>query len=86
MPELCRFFGIIIAMYHREHGVPHFHVTYGEHDATIAVETGEVLAGSLPRRVLRRVERWRALHEEELRENARLASERKALKKIEPME
>ena len=86
MPELCRFLGIIIAMYHREHGVAHFHVTYGEHDATIDIETGEVLAGKLPRRILKKVREWREIHLEELRENAELAAMRRPLNKIEPLE
>jgi len=41
MPEICRFLGIVIAMYHREHGVPHFHAVYGEHDAVIAIKTAK---------------------------------------------
>ena len=86
MPELCRFLGIIIAMYHREHGVPHFHVVHGEFDATIAIETGELLAGNLPRQTLRLVRQWRMLHFDELKENARLAAERKPLRKIDPLE
>lgn len=86
MPELCRFLGIIIAMYHREHGVPHFHVTYGEYDAVIDVATGKVLSGNLPRRVLRKVRTWRDLHLAELEANARLAAERKPLNKIDPLE
>lgn len=86
MPELCRFLGIIIAMYYREHGVAHFHVVAGDHDATIAIESGDVLAGKLPRKVLRLVQKWRLLHIEQLRENARLAAERRPLKKIDPLE
>lgn len=73
-------------MYHREHGVAHFHVTYGEYDATIDIETGEVLAGRLPRRIVKLVRQWRELHVEELRLNARLAEERRPLSRIEPME
>ena len=82
MPEICRFLGAIIAMYHREHGVSHFHVTYADYDATIAIETGKVLAGHLPRRVLRRIQGWRKVQIDELLENARLAAERKPLNKI----
>ena len=86
MPELCRFFGIIIAMYHREHGVPHFHAIYGEHDVTIAIETGEVLVGKLPRRALARVLKWRKLHLEELRSNWQMALKQKPVAKIAPLE
>jgi len=55
MPELCRFLGIIIAMYYRDHGPPHLHAVYGEYEATIAIETGDV-AGFLPRRALGHVQ------------------------------
>ena len=85
MPEICRFFGIVIAIFHREHGVAHFHVTYGEHDATIEIATGKVLAGRLPRKALKLVRKWRELHLDELVENARLAAERKQLNKIDPL-
>jgi hypothetical protein len=37
MPELSRFFGIVIAMYFRDHVPPHFHARYGEHEAKFAV-------------------------------------------------
>jgi Domain of unknown function (DUF4160) len=86
MPEICRFLGIVIAMYHREHGVPHFHAIYGEHDAVIAIRTGEVLEGQMPKRAMKRVLAWRALHIEELLENARLTAAKKLPNKIEPLE
>ncbi|HYX28214.1 MAG TPA: DUF4160 domain-containing protein [Pyrinomonadaceae bacterium] len=28
MPEISRFFGIVIAIYYKEHGIPHFHAKY----------------------------------------------------------
>lgn len=37
MPRIAEFYGIVIYMYHREHGVPHFHAVYGEHEAVIAI-------------------------------------------------
>ena len=41
MPELSRFFGIVIGVFYREHGRPHFHAVYGEFEAVIDIETGE---------------------------------------------
>lgn len=38
LPELARFLGIVIGMFYREHGVPHIHAVYGEHE--ISVEVG----------------------------------------------
>jgi serine/threonine protein kinase len=51
MPEISRFLGIVIGMFFNEHGVPHFHAVYGEHEATIEIES-ERVHGHLPRRVL----------------------------------
>ena len=39
MPEISRFFGIIIAMFYNEHNPPHFHVRYNEHKAEIGIQT-----------------------------------------------
>ncbi len=39
MPELSRFFGIVIGMFYREHGVPHFHAVYGDRQISVEVET-----------------------------------------------
>ena len=49
MPEVCRFYGIIIRLYYREHPPTHFHAIYGEHEALIEIETGEIYEGWLPR-------------------------------------
>lgn len=85
MPEVSRFFGIVINMYADEHPPTHFHATYGEHTALIAVETFEVREGFLPNRQLRMVEGWAALHQEELQANwERLQAGEKAVR-IEPL-
>ena len=86
MPEVSRFFGIIIALYYNDHAPPHFHAKYGGAEATILIESGEVLDGNLSKRALRIVEEWRALHQEELMEDWKLARERQPLNKIEPLE
>jgi len=39
MPEISRFFGIIITIYWKDHGIPHFHAKYQEHRAVFAIET-----------------------------------------------
>ena len=41
MPELCRFFGIIIRMFWEDHQPPHFHAVYGNHEALIEIWTAE---------------------------------------------
>jgi hypothetical protein len=69
MPIVSIFFGIVIRIYHREHPPPHFHASYQGFEALIAIETGEVIAGSLPKRALRIVQDWAARHREELLAN-----------------
>lgn len=59
MPELSRFFGIIIAMYYNDHSPPHFHAKYGADQAVIRIDTREVIEGTLSARALRLVEEWR---------------------------
>ena len=69
MPELSRFFGIIIRMYAEfgaSHHEPHFHAYYQDDVAIYGIETLEPIAGSLPRRQQRLVEAWAELHQEEL--------------------
>jgi len=69
VPELSRFFGIIIRMYMEAggpHHVPHFHAYHHDDVAVIGVDPVEVIAGRLPRRQRRLVEAWAELHQEEL--------------------
>ncbi len=69
MPEISRFFGIIVRMYYDEHLPPHFHATYGEDEAQIGIEPIQVLNGRLPNRVVSLVFEWSAIHQRELKEN-----------------
>lgn len=71
-------------MYHREHGVPHFHVRYGKHKAAIALD-GMVLIGGLGTSEMKLVRQWIALHEAELAANWKLATEGKELSIIRPL-
>jgi hypothetical protein len=57
MPIISMFYGIIIRLYlmdHRQHRLPHIHARYGNLEASVSIEDGEVQAGELPRRQLRR--------------------------------
>lgn len=69
MPEISRFFGIVVQMYYADHEPPHFHVRYSGQKALIAIETPAVLRGSLSPRALGLVMEWAALHRAELMEN-----------------
>jgi hypothetical protein len=86
MPELSRFFGIVIGVFYREHGRPHFHAVYGEFEAVIDIETGGVIEGELPKRALSLISEWQNAHMGELRENWERARQHKELKKIPPLE
>ena len=85
MPELSRFLGIVIGMFYREHGVPHFHAVYGEYEISVEVETGRI-HGHFPARALRLVLEWMNLHAPELLENWQLAKQGQPLKRIAPLE
>ncbi|MEN6405702.1 MAG: DUF4160 domain-containing protein [Thermoguttaceae bacterium] len=66
MPELCRFFGIVIAMYYDDHAPPHFHAIYGSERAEFCIDPPGLLKGRLSPRALALVTEWTALHREEL--------------------
>jgi Domain of unknown function (DUF4160) len=85
VPRISEFYGIVIAMYYREHGVPHFHATYAGETIVVAIETGDVLAGSVPARALRLVREWAELHREELHRNWSRAREDAPLDRIDPL-
>jgi hypothetical protein len=87
MPRICEFYGIVIAMYYDEpHGRPHFHARYAGAEATIALDSLEVVAGSLPRRALRLVREWAELHPGALHDNWIRARERLPLRSINPLD
>ena len=86
MPEISRFFGIIVAMYYDDHSPPHFHVRYGEYRAIVEIDRLALLAGGLPPRALGLVMEWATLHQEELGENWRRAREQAPLEQIPPLE
>jgi len=85
MPEICRFFGIIIAMYYNEHAPPHFHAKYAGQRAAFSIHDLGIIEGKLPQRVISLVLEWAFLHREELMENWDRAERREKLKKIDPL-
>lgn len=86
MPELCRFFGIIIRMFYSDHEPPHFHAYYGEHEDLIEIESLTILRGYLPRCALALILEWAAIHRCELQEDWINAQEGKPLQPIEPLD
>ena len=69
MPLIRSFYGILIRMYFfdaEQHHLPHILAQYQGQQAQFVIETGEVLAGELPRRQTRLVQAWIELHQDEL--------------------
>jgi hypothetical protein len=66
MPEISRFYGIVIRMYYSDHAPPHMHAEYGEHELVVAFAPIMILAGSVPFRMRSMVLEWAALHQQEL--------------------
>ncbi len=85
MPEVSRFYGIIIALYYNEHNPPHFHVKYGEFHAEIEISTLRVIQGELPKRAKALVMEWADEHRDELLMDWELARQMKTLQAIEPL-
>jgi hypothetical protein len=86
MPEICRFYGIIIRFYYRDHPPRHFHAIYGEHEALIEIETGAIYEGYLPATAHDLVNRWRIQHLPELRDDWVRARRQLSLFPIAPLE
>lgn len=82
MPEISRFFGIVITMYFNEHNPPHFHVRYNDLEVIFDMEEGAFTKGILPARQARLVLAWYEIHKDELID----LWNTKSFKKIKPLE
>lgn len=85
MPEICRFYGIVIKMYFADHQPPHFHAEYAEHEARIAIDSLAVIAGKLPPRAMGLVAEWATLHQQELSDLWRRATRLEPLHRLDPL-
>ena len=85
MPEVSRFYGIVITINFDDHLPPHFHARYGDHRAAIGLE-GTVYAGHLPARALRLVRAWGVQHGDELLADWERARDRRPLVPIAPLD
>ena len=86
VPEISRFFGIVIRMFFDDHLPPHFHASYASHEGRVSIAPIGVMTGSdLPPRPLALVVEWATLHQAELLENWRLARLGKPLASIAPL-
>ena len=82
MPEITRFYGIVVKIFlTREHNPPHFHAVYGEHNAEISIETGDMIEGDLPPKAQQLVKEWWSEHKDSIMEMWNT----KTLKKLPPL-
>jgi hypothetical protein len=86
MPEISRFFGIVIKMFFDDHNPPHFHAEYSGELALIDIRNLSVFSGRLPPRVMGLVIEWATIHQEELFVDWERARSQKDLLKISPLE
>ena len=86
MPEVSRFYGIIIRFYYRDHPPTHFHAIYGGLEALIEIETGAIYRGRLPSTAYDLVNTWRAIHLDELRQDWERARQQLPLLPIAPLD
>jgi len=88
MPELSRFFGIIIRMYAEfggPHHRPHFHAYYQDYVGIFSLDPIELMAGGMPKRQQRLVEAWGELHQTELLQDWKLLTEGRKPFSIQPL-
>lgn len=88
MPELSRFFGIIIRMYMEagiQHSKPHFHAYYQKQAAVFGINPVELIAGNIPLKQKRLAEAWAELHQEELQKDWERLQSGKLPEPIEPL-
>lgn len=85
MPEISRFYGIVIRIFYGDHPPPHFHAVYGDEIAKIDIETLRVIDGRLPPRAQALTLEWAKLHQAELREAFSKAANLQPPGKIAPL-
>lgn len=85
MPELSRFYGIVIKMYYNDHNPPHFHAEYGSAQMVVDVNTLAVIGGRLPPRATGLVMEWASLHQHDLQNAWQQAREMQPLHRIDPL-
>jgi hypothetical protein len=84
MPEISRFYGIVIKMYHNDHFPPHLRAEYGDDQMLLGIDTA-VIAGKLPPRATGLVMEWAAQHQSELQAVWIQARQMQPLDRIDPL-
>jgi len=85
VPEICRFYGIVVKMFFSDHAPPHFHAEYAGQQAVIDIRTNAIIGGALPSRALGLTVEWASLHRGELMELWKRAEALQPLERIDPL-
>ena len=84
MPEICRFYGIVIYLYWMYHNPPHIHVVYGDYECSISIME-RIVDGKIPAKVVSKVNQWIDIHQDEILKLWEKASKGEKIEKIEPL-
>ena len=84
MPEICRFYGIIIYLYWMDHNPPNIHVVYGDYECSISI-IERIVDGKIPAKVVSKVNQWMDIHQDEIMKLWEKASKGEKIEKIEPL-
>ncbi len=70
MPEISRFYGIVIKMFFKskEHEPSHIHALYGEYVGIFNLKTHKMTDGDLPQKAPALVEEWLIINADKLQE------------------
>lgn len=85
MPEISRFYGIVIKMDFDDHLPPHFHAEYGEDEVLLDINTLSAMAGRIAPRAMGLVMEWALLHRADLEQAWRRAKNLEQPGNIEPL-
>ena len=85
MPELSRFYGIVVKMYYNDHNPPHFHAEYGSDQMVVNANTLGVIGGRITPRATGLVMEWAAQHQAELLRAWQQARNMEPLDRIDPL-
>lgn len=85
MPELSRFYGIVIKMYYNDHNPPHFHAEYGSDQMVVDINTLAVIGGRIPPRATGLVMEWATQRQAELQDAWSNARSMEPLGRIDPL-
>ncbi len=67
MPEIARFYGIVIKLFFGDHPPPHFHAVYDEYVGLFNIDTLEMIEGDLPKRAKQLVIEWAKVNQDKMK-------------------